>query len=102
MGRLVAQRSEYDSTTGNTSVVTFACDDRHRLISESRTVDNPYSLSYTYDELGNREKEPKSGRKKGPGTFNDPPPPARSATATSAAEWRAKLPTTQPAHPAPP
>ncbi|MCH8992795.1 MAG: RHS repeat-associated core domain-containing protein [Acidobacteria bacterium] len=51
---LVTQRDEYDSTTGNTSVVTFGYDDRHRLISESRTVDNPYSLSYTYDELGNR------------------------------------------------
>ena len=54
MGRLAAQRSEYASTTGNTSVVTFACDNHHRLTSESRTQDNPYSLSYTYDELGNR------------------------------------------------
>ena len=45
MGRLAAQRDEYDSTTGNTSVVTFGYDNRHRLISESRTQDNPYSLS---------------------------------------------------------
>ena len=67
MGRLAAQRSEYDSTTGNTSVVTFGYDNRHRLISESRTVDNPYSLSYTYDELGNREKEPKKRPGKGSG-----------------------------------
>ena len=57
MRHLAAQQSEYASTTGNTSVVTFGYDDRHRLTSESRTQDNPYSLSYTYDELGSRKRD---------------------------------------------
>ncbi len=44
MGHPLTQRSEYDSTTRNTSVVTFGYDGRRRLISESRTQDSPLPL----------------------------------------------------------
>ncbi len=56
----VAERTEVDYTvTPSTStVVEFEYDNRGRLIEETRVVDETttvYDLSYTYDQLGNRQ-----------------------------------------------
>ena len=56
----VAERAEVDYTvTPSTStVVEFEYDNRGRLIEETRVVDETttvYDLSYTYDQLGNRQ-----------------------------------------------
>ncbi len=54
VNNLVTQRVEYDGLADESSTVTFDYDDRDRLISEERTGQNPYDISYTYDQLGNR------------------------------------------------
>ena len=55
----VAQRTETDYTVlpSVTTVVTFAYDDRGRLIGETRVeggTTTKYDLDYTYDQVGNR------------------------------------------------
>ncbi|MGB2984853.1 MAG: RHS repeat-associated core domain-containing protein [Phycisphaerae bacterium] len=50
---LVATITEYDNA-GWVATVTFAYDNRGRLIGEVRTGENPYDLTYTYDQGGNR------------------------------------------------
>jgi RHS repeat-associated protein len=44
-------------TEADTSVVTYGYDWGSRLTSESRTVTNPYSRSYTLDPVGNRTSQ---------------------------------------------
>jgi len=56
----VETRTETDYTVqpSTTAVVSFDYDDRGRLTDETRVVDGTttvYDLSYTYDQLGNRE-----------------------------------------------
>ena len=48
--------NEYDMT-GCVAMTVFGYDDRGRLISESRSGDVAYQLSYEYDQGGNRTKK---------------------------------------------
>ncbi len=56
----VATRTETNNVTSENAVVTFAYDNRARLIGESRIVNSSqtvYDLTYTYDQLGNRKQK---------------------------------------------
>ena len=50
---LITQTTETDDA-GQVSTVTFGYDNRNRLTDEARVGTHPYSLSYTYDAVGNR------------------------------------------------
>ncbi len=48
-------------TEADGSVVNYQYDNLYRLTSESRTGAHPYSISYTYDNVGNRLAQIKDG-----------------------------------------
>ncbi len=51
-------KTDYTVSPATEAVVTFEYDNRGRLLAEERVVDDTttvYDLSYTYDQLGNRE-----------------------------------------------
>ncbi len=50
---LIMQITETDDS-GQVSTVTFGYDNRNRLTDEARVGTHPYSLTYTYDAVGNR------------------------------------------------